>query len=342
MKKKYFLLLAVAFMLLFSSNKVNAQEINSEFNKIINDLIENYNQQNYQAIRKDFSDHLGTVFNETTTTQMFSGLYTDLGKIVNRKSSEIKSPYEIDVLVVFEINAEELVISFTFSDKNEILGLSLYSPEATKINYPEITKSTTIEEIAAPYVEKNKNSSLIIGIYDNGEEKFLKFGKNKNSDAFNINSIYEIGSVTKTFTATILAIMVENGEMNYDDPISNYLPDSIPKLIKPNGKEITLEDLATHTSGLPRLPENLEKTIKNPLNPYANYSLENLYDYLQTVKVGTSNYEYSNLGMGLLGEILATHSKMTYKELVKKYITEELGMNNTEIKLSEVQQKKTF
>jgi CubicO group peptidase (beta-lactamase class C family) len=102
-----------------------------------------------------------------------------------------------------------------------------------------------------------------------------------------------------------------------------------------NGKEITLLDLATQTSGLPRLPGNLAP--KDPKNPYADYTVEQLYDFLShytlTRDIG-EKYEYSNLGVGLLGHVLARRAGMSYEELVTKRILEPLEMRDTAITLS--------
>src|SRR5207247_418034 len=140
---------------------------------------------------------------------------------------------------------------------------------------------------------------------------------NKTGDkAVNGDSVFEIRSVSKVFTATLLADMVERGEVSLSDPISKYLPTSL-KTPTRNGKEITLLDLSTQTSGLPRLPDNLAP--KNPLNPYADYSVEQMYAFLSrytlTRDIG-SKYEYSNLCVGLLGHILALRAGTDYETLV--------------------------
>src|SRR5204862_268966 len=112
------------------------------------------------------------------------------------------------------------------------------------------------------------------------------------------NTLFEIGSMTKTFTATNLADMVARGEVRLDDPVAKYLPDSahVPSR---NGKQITLVDLAIQSSGLPRLPSNLAP--RDPGNPYADYSVQQLYAFLAayqlTRDIGATS-EYSNLGVG--------------------------------------------
>src|SRR5258705_10029817 len=91
------------------------------------------------------------------------------------------------------------------------------------------------------------------------------------------NGVFEIGSITKTFTATALADMVVRGEARLDDPVARYLPASahIPSR---NGRQITLLDLATQVSGLPRMPSNFSP--RDSTNPYADYSVAQMYAFL--------------------------------------------------------------
>lgn len=148
------------------------------------------------------------------------------------------------------------------------------------------------------------------------------------------NTVFEIGSITKVFTNTILADMVKRGEVKLDDPVSKYLPASV-HVPERNGKQITLVDLATQSSGLPRLPTNLAPA--DVTNPYADYSVKQLYDFLSsytlTRDIG-AQYEYSNLGMGLLGHVLALRANMSYPDLVKQRVLDPLGMSQTGVALT--------
>ena len=181
-----------------------------------------------------------------------------------------------------------------------------------------------------------KGVGIVVGLVDEKGIRIISYGKpNKNSDqTVNGDSVFEIGSVTKVFTATLLADMVERGEVSLNDPISKYLPKSV-KTPTRNGKEITLLDLSTQTSGLPRLPDNF--TPKDVQNPYADYSVEQLYAFLSgytlTRDIG-SKYEYSNLGVGLLGHILTLRAGKDYETLVRTRICQPLKMDSTRIKLT--------
>jgi serine-type D-Ala-D-Ala carboxypeptidase/endopeptidase len=152
------------------------------------------------------------------------------------------------------------------------------------------------------------------------------------------DTVFEIGSITKVFTALLLADMVERGEVALDDPVAKYLPTAMPagvSLATHNGKPITLLDLATCTSGLPNMPDNFAP--RDQANPYADYTVAQLYVFLNgfvpRFDPGT-HYEYSNLGFALLGHALALRAGRSYEDLVIERICAPLGMDSTRITLS--------
>jgi serine-type D-Ala-D-Ala carboxypeptidase/endopeptidase len=197
----------------------------------------------------------------------------------------------------------------------------------------DITTST--ETLLKEYVDDNGGVGASVGVIDNGEIQFFLYGKKtvEEDEPISKDTIFEIGSITKVFTTLALVNMVDQGVVQLDDPIDIYLPNiKIPEL---NGKKITLRYLASHISGLPRLPDNLNPINQN--NPYEDYTLENLYSYLNQhslKKEPGESFEYSNTGMGLLGHILSIQSGKNYEELIKSLILEKLGMKNTTISLS--------
>jgi serine-type D-Ala-D-Ala carboxypeptidase/endopeptidase len=146
----------------------------------------------------------------------------------------------------------------------------------------------------------------------------------------NAGSVFEIGSITKVFTATLLADMIERGEVGLDDPVSKYLPDGV--LVPAwNGRPITLLDLATHRSGLPGLPDDFIPPA-NLADPYGSYGIDQLYGFLsrhQLRREPGSEAEYSNLGYGLLGHALARAAGAPFRELMRERILEPLGMTDT-------------
>ncbi len=149
------------------------------------------------------------------------------------------------------------------------------------------------------------------------------------------DTVFEIGSITKVFTGILLAQAVVNGEVKLDDPISTYLPEGVtaPEY---EGQSITLLDLATHTSGLPRMPSNFHP--KDPSNPYADYTMDQMYDFLsgyRLTRAPGSASEYSNYSFGLLGNLLVRRAgQADYEALLLERITHPLGMDSTRTELT--------
>lgn len=148
------------------------------------------------------------------------------------------------------------------------------------------------------------------------------------------DTVFEIGSVSKVFTALLLADMVARGELALSDTAAQHLPPAArPKPF--DGREVTLLDLATYTSGLPRMPANFSSP--EPLNPYASYTTAQLFEAVATLEpkyFPGSHYEYANLGFALLGHALARRAGRSYEELVVERICDPLGMGDTRITLS--------
>ena len=188
-----------------------------------------------------------------------------------------------------------------------------------------------------------KNAGMVVGVLRAGERRVAAYGVlDAGRQPPDEHSIFEIGSVTKVFTALVLADMVLRGEVALDDPARKYLPSTV-QMPTWQGQEITLLHLATHTSSLPRLPSNLDKTIKDEANPYANYQVSDMYEFLSGHKLKRpigSREEYSNLGMGLLGHVLGLAAGKSYEELVRERILRPLGLNDTSITLRAEQQQR--
>jgi CubicO group peptidase (beta-lactamase class C family) len=191
-----------------------------------------------------------------------------------------------------------------------------------------------IDSVANAYLANPNTKSLAIGVINKGKINTFFYGQTDAAVKASLpdgNTLYEIGSVTKVFTATLLADLVEKGTIALDDSIVKFLPDSLAQ--NPFLQKITFKHLANHTSGLPRLPDNLEKAAKfNPKNPYATYSRKDLFHYLKNVSSENEpgeNFEYSNLGYGLLGELISIVTNKTYAQNIKEIISDSLKLPNT-------------
>jgi serine-type D-Ala-D-Ala carboxypeptidase/endopeptidase len=200
-----------------------------------------------------------------------------------------------------------------------------------------------IRSILADRIDIQKQSvGIVIGVIDPQGHRVVAYGSLERGDKRPLdgNTLFEIGSITKVFTALLAADMAQRGELKLDDPIAKYLPSTV-KIPERNGRQITIVDLATHTSGLPRMPGNFRP--KDPENPYADYSVDELYSFLSSYELHRDigvKFEYSNLGFGLLGQVLARRAGMDYEKLVVTRICDPLGMKSTRITLSEAQRKR--
>jgi CubicO group peptidase (beta-lactamase class C family) len=173
--------------------------------------------------------------------------------------------------------------------------------------------------------------SVVVGVVRNGVPRVFAWG------SATADSIFEIGSITKTFTGLVLAQMVAQGKVKLDQPVRELLPPGT--VARPQGTEITLLDLVTQHSGLPRLPANLEPVDAD--NPYSDYRPLNLYQFLAAhgvEKPVDPPFLYSNLGVGLLGQALADRAGNTYAKLVSEEVIVPLQLSDTGVSLSAAQQ----
>jgi CubicO group peptidase (beta-lactamase class C family) len=140
------------------------------------------------------------------------------------------------------------------------------------------------------------------------------------------DTIYEIGSLTKLFTGVLLADLVQRGSVELDDPVGALVA---PNVVPQHGRPMTLVDLATHRSGLPRMPNNLAPG--DPRNPYADYTEQRLFDFLAQARAASAGEPsgYSNLGAALLGVALSRRARQPYAELVEERILQPLGMRRS-------------
>jgi serine-type D-Ala-D-Ala carboxypeptidase/endopeptidase len=194
----------------------------------------------------------------------------------------------------------------------------------------------SIKAIIEREVNNKRSKSIIVGIVDvNGRQIFSAGVKDdKSLQKPDENTIYEIGSIGKLFTALAMAEMSLKNELNYNDPISKFLPKTV-KTPTRNGKEISLLNLSTNRSGLPRLQFNLDP--KSLDDPWSDYTVSQLYEYVSSVELNrdiNSKWQYSNIGFGLLGHILSLVAHKDYETMVKQKICIPLKMKNTCVKFS--------
>jgi CubicO group peptidase (beta-lactamase class C family) len=236
-------------------------------------------------------------------------------------------------------NVLQLLMSL---DDNDKLKMFLFQPYKQPVGNKQGLAATSnplqsatdkkVDSVARTYIQKANTVGLSIGVFKDGKISLYNYGETArgNGTLPTANTIFEIGSITKTFTSTLLAYYVNEGRVKLTDPITKYLPDSVAA--NPELKAITLLTLSNHTSGLPTLPDNLAAHAKDGQNPYKDYTKQLLFSYLKTCKPNIKpgeQYAYSNLAVGLLGTILERVSGKTFEQMVTEIITQPLQMSST-------------
>jgi D-alanyl-D-alanine-carboxypeptidase/D-alanyl-D-alanine-endopeptidase len=199
-----------------------------------------------------------------------------------------------------------------------------------------VASDADILAIIKQRVDEKRSAGIVVGVIDaDGRSRVIAYGDpGPGQPALDRNTVFEIGSISKVFTATILADMVKKGQVSLDDPVQKYLPSTV-HIPTRNGKAITLGSLSEQNSGLPRMPGNFHPA--DQANPYADYSVQQMYDYLSGYSLTRDpgeKFEYSNLGVGLLGHALSRAAGTSYEELVRERVLAPLGMTHTAITLT--------
>ena len=195
-----------------------------------------------------------------------------------------------------------------------------------------------VDKLANRYINKRRHGALALGVLQKDKRYLQGYGRKSPSDDAppDGHTLFEIGSVTKVFTALGLARSIEEGTWSLDDTLGQHLQlDGLEEKVA----GITLRQLATHSSGLPRIPRSLMKA--SLANPYANYHPADLYQDLAKVRLDFQpgkKSTYSNYGYGLLGHLLELKGRRSYAEIISEDICRPLGMTDTTVKLTPEQQ----
>ena len=190
----------------------------------------------------------------------------------------------------------------------------------------------TLEEL----VNNGRTTGVVVGLLDaDGNSEVIASGSpGPNALPLDGESVFEIGSITKVFTGILLADMVQRGEVTLTEPVAQLLPSEVRVPVR-NGKMITLLDITTHHSGLPRMPTNFAP--QDLQNPYFDYTVEQMYAFISGYELPRDpgeEYEYSNYAMGLLGHALSLRAGRTYEALLIDRVLRPLGMKHTAITLT--------
>ena len=198
-----------------------------------------------------------------------------------------------------------------------------------------LPSDSALQAMLRQLVDSHKIRGIVVGLLDKAGPRrvFARGDPGANALPLDGDSVFEIGSMTKVFTGILLADMVRRGEVELADSVADLLPSDI-RVPARNRKAITLLDLTTHFSGLPLMPTNLAPA--NPANPFADYTVKQLYECISLYELQRDpgdRFEYSNLGVALLGHVIALRNRTTYTALVSNRILRELGMTHTGVTL---------
>ena len=185
-------------------------------------------------------------------------------------------------------------------------------------------------------IQAGEYPAVVIAFVRGDQAGVYTFGALKDSEAPDADTVFEIGSVTKTFTGLLLADAIVDRQVTAETPVTDLLPGIT--LSSRDGKVITLGNLATQHSGLPRLPANLAPAdVRNPYADYDARQLEAFFDGFTPARAPGARYEYSNLGYGLLGYALARRADTTYAKLMADRVLAPLAMEGTGVNLKDGQ-----
>jgi CubicO group peptidase (beta-lactamase class C family) len=211
------------------------------------------------------------------------------------------------------------------------LAQALSSASASPQAFPP---DSAVPRILQERVALGRNPGIVVGLLDERGARVVAAGvSGREGLPLDGNTLLEIGSATKVFTSVLLADMVTKGEVRLDEPVQDLLPAGA-RIPEKDGRRITLLDLATHRSGLPRLPSNFAPADLG--NPYADYSPDRMLEFLAGYELHRTvgaEFEYSNLAVGLLGYALSVRAGKSYEELLRERILVPLGMTDTGIDL---------
>lgn len=216
-----------------------------------------------------------------------------------------------------------------------IYSLCLFILFVGNSSYSQTDYTAIIQFKTDSAFRSNAIPGILIGTSINGKHQFFTAGNadKKNNTAFSLDTQFEIGSISKTFTAFILESVLQKEKISDSTSIVQFLPDSLSR--NKSLSSIQLVHLLNHTSGLPRLPDNMG-TPENFMQPYANYKKEDLYAYLSKAKTNNiGKVNYSNLGTGLAGVLAEIISGKSYEYLLNKYINKPFHLKHTGINVSQ-------
>jgi CubicO group peptidase (beta-lactamase class C family) len=332
----------IFLLLLLSPIFLHAQTTDTLTGSILKDkIIDRFNKKAF----KEIYIMADSSFKASVTEEQIVSLLTSASSLGNILSAELINTENQNQQYRLYFEKKSLLLNLTPSSPASYssFGMSYYKLPAVRTrkhflsdNILQSPLDSLVQDAVTTYMSNKNIAGLAIGVYENGKTSIYNYGETKkgNGRLPEKNTIYEIGSITKTFTGQILANAVLEGKVKLDDDIRKYLPGNYPNLSYA-GRPIRLVNLSNHTSGLPSQPK-VPATNEDPFSPAIKFNDAMLADILQVVHLDTLpgiTKQYSNFGVGLLGNILEQVYQMDYDQLVKKYISDPYQMNDTKVVL---------
>lgn len=335
---------------------------NKNADQVLTRLIEYYNNDQFSEIHQLLSPDFKQHTTEQATVNFYQRtLKKSLGKITSWKYHGLTAgkPHGADTVYNYSTTFKsiQLAVDIMLTADQHISYINWHpfvekkaasimrDPASIKSNNPDRTKlQRYADTLARIYLSDPGNSSLSIGLVNGDSTETFFYGETKKGTGLlpEKSTLYEIGSISKTFTAIMVAHAVNEGKIKLDDDIRKYLPGTFPDL-EFKGIPIKIVNLCNHTSGLPSIPDDFEKQPDyNAADPYLHYSKEMIYGYLRSFKPDASpgtESSYSNLGFGVLGTILENVYGKPLEKLVEQTITKPLKMYHTKYEVSLTEQK---
>ncbi|MFA4985991.1 MAG: serine hydrolase [Candidatus Brocadiia bacterium] len=324
------------------------QQDTAAIQKLADDFRTAYNGKDAPAVFALFGPEMQTALPLSSTTAMLVSLHMQFGTIKEMKFQGMLERGTALYLVDFD-NAK-LNMNMTLGKDGKMSGLwlapALVPPDLTAYD-PVIAESADLEaavtDLAELYLASPSYVGLEIGVYWKGVEYEWGFGQVSMYDDKppTPDTLFEVGSISKVFTCLLVERAVREGKLKLTEDISRFLP--AITLADPRVAKITILDLVTHTSGLPTTPTNLAATVKNPQDPFANYTEDDLYEFLGSFVLprdpGTE-YEYSNTGMTMAGLFASYALGGEYGKLLQEMVLVPMGLADTTLAPAKEQQKR--
>ena len=330
--------LLLATILVFHLSTVFGQETRQKTDSVALLLQQAFNAKNTEAIY----DLTGESFRKAISVDAFkqiseNNLYP-LGSIQQAVYEKTGPGGVSKYKVVFPSVTLAMFLALDEKQKLSTFLFKEYVDETEKKKSPVASSNPMlsildkkIDSFVSPYIQLSATAGLSIGVLKNGKMSFYGYGETSkgNKKLPDEKSIFEIGSISKTFTAILLADAVNDARVKLSDPIHQYIPEAAH--LQFENTPITLQMLSNHSSGLPRMPDNFDNTT-DWKNPYRSYDKQKLTSFLKGLtlkrKPGTA-YEYSNLGVAVLGMILEKIYEKKFEQLVLEKIVAPLRISQT-------------